>query len=86
VNPNIELNAACAAQQAQAKRDAEAIRKKLLESASKLAADNNADCIVSISAQQEDAEGQSKQKNPREKGQKEDGKPNDIGNHLSDWA
>ena len=84
MNPNISLDAAYAAQQAQAKREAEATRKKLLETASQLAAANE-DCIVSIGSQQEDGENQPK-KNVREQRQKEDTNQDDAGNQVSDWA
>jgi len=84
-NPKSELDAAYAAQQAARKREAEATRKKLLESATRLAAGNE-DCIVSIGAPPEDAQDQAKQQNQREQGRKEDAEENEVGRHLSDWA
>jgi hypothetical protein len=92
MNPNIESNAVYAAQQAEAKRkaeakrEAEAFKKKLAESVARLTA-NDEGGVVGISAQENNAEDQSKQKNQQEKKQKkEDAKPSDSSNHISDWA
>lgn len=69
LNPNAQFDAVCAAQRAQADREAAAIRKKLMESASKLAGSSGAN-IWSIRAQQENAEGRPKQKHEQEGGEK----------------
>lgn len=83
-NPNLALNAAYAAQQAQAKREAEATRKELIRSAMTLAAENE-DCVVSISGQRENPAKQSKH-NQREKKQKADAEHEEVYAHISDWA
>ena len=64
MNQAIDLNAAYAAQQ-QAKKEAAATRKKLFESAMRLASGQE-DCVANVGKQQEDSEGRSKQKNPGE--------------------
>jgi E3 ubiquitin-protein ligase DOA10 len=86
MNPNIESDAVSAVQRAEAKREADAFRKKLSESVANLRADDDG-CVVSIGARQEEAEGQSEQKNQQEKkAKKEDAQPNDVNGHISDWA
>lgn len=83
--PNLAFNAAYAAQKAEAKREAEATRKKLFESASELAGD--ADFVTSIGAQSEDSDRHSQPKNQQEKKEKNRPEPTDAGSsHLSDWA
>ncbi len=84
MNPNLALNAAYAAQQAQAKQEAEATRKELFKSAMTLAAENE-DYVVSIGGQRENHDKQSKQ-NQREKKQKADADHEDVNTHISDWA
>jgi len=89
MNQTIDLNAAYAAQQSQAKKEAAATRKKLFESAMQLASGQE-DCVVSIGKQQENSEGQSKWKNQGESGNKRDNEnkdePNNSSLHRSDWA
>lgn len=84
LNPNLDLNAAYAAQQAQAKREAEATRKKLFDSAIRLAAENE-DCVVSIGSQSENSGNRAKQEHQSRKEEKKD-VGHDAGNHVSDWA
>jgi hypothetical protein len=84
MNVNLDLNAAYAAQQAQARREAEATRKKLFESAMRVAAENEY-CVVSLAGQQENSEGQPDQERERSKGQKK-GSGQDASSHISDWA
>ncbi len=82
-NPNLQFLAACAAQQAQRNREAAAVRKKLMEAASKLAGGSEDD-TWSVRSRQENAEGQSKQN--QERGGRDDTKPEKAGSQLSDWA
>ena len=84
MNPNLDLNAAYAAQQAQAKREAEATQKKLFDSAIKLAAETEG-CVVNVAARQENSERQSKQKNRPEEKRTNDGEQENVG-HISDWG
>lgn len=84
VNPNIQFMAAYAARQAQAKREAAAVRKKLMESASKLAG-GSAEDTLTVRARQENADGQSKKR--KQKGGEEDGiKQGNAVSQISDWA
>jgi hypothetical protein len=83
MNPNSALNAAYAAQRAQAKQRAEANRKELFGSAMTLAAENE-DCVVSIGGQRENSGEQPK--HHREKKQKADAEHEDVNAHISDWA
>jgi|NGEPerStandDraft_6_1074524.scaffolds.fasta_scaffold722210_1 hypothetical protein len=85
VNPNLALDAAYAAQQAQAKREAEATRKELFKSAMTLAAENG-DYVVSIGGQRENPAKQSKQNQWEKKKQKADAEQEDVNAHISDWA
>jgi hypothetical protein len=84
MNLDLALNAAYTAQQAQAKREAEATRKELFKSAMTLAAENE-DYVVSIGGQRENPAKQSKQ-NQREKKQKADAGHEEVNTHISDWA
>jgi len=84
MNANLHLNAAYAAQQAQAKREAEATRKKLFESAIRVAAENEY-CVVSLTGQQENSEGQPEQKRERNKGQKKESAQG-VSTHISGRA
>jgi hypothetical protein len=78
INPNLALDAAYAAQKAEAKREAAAVRKKLLDSALYLTADDG-DVVVSISAEQKNSEEQ-----PKHGKQQQD--QNSENGHISDWA
>jgi hypothetical protein len=88
MNPNIESDVVYAAQRTQAKREAEVFRKKLSASVAGLAAGNE-NCVLSISAQENNADDQSKQENQQEeenKQEKEDAKQDKFKSHISDWA
>jgi hypothetical protein len=86
MNPMIESNEAFAAQRAEAKREAEAFRKKLSESIARLTADDQ-NCVLSINANEHNPDGEAKQKNQQQKKQKEtDAKQNDLSKHISGWA
>ena len=85
VNPLGESNATYAAQ-AEAKREAEAFRKKLEEASAGLPPSDE-DCVVSINAEQENDEGRSQQENRQKKEQKKEDDPEkDADSHISDWA
>lgn len=64
INPNMQLDSLYAAEKAAAKREVERTRKKLLESAAKLAgqAESEEDCIVKLGAHDQE---------PKEQGQKQ---------------
>jgi len=88
MNPSIESNAAYAAERANAKREAEAFRKKLSESVNRLVAGDE-DCIVSIDAQQKDAKDQPQQEQEQEQEKKEKNagaEQKEVRGHISDWA
>jgi len=78
INPNLALDAAYAAQKAEAKREAAATRKKLLDSALRLSADDG-DVVVSISVEQKNSEEQPKHGKQQQDQDAESG-------HISDWA
>jgi len=83
-NPEAQLNAAYAAQQAQARREAEATRKKLTEFASKLAAASEQDIWANWS-QPENPDRQFRQ--GEQNGQPESGARRSLVSHsISDWA
>ncbi len=93
-NPYIQLDTLHAAERAAAKREAAKTRKKLMESASRLAgeADDDEDCVVKLGSREE-SEDQPKQKNRQGQdsrtGQttKTDSKDSeDQSEALSDWA
>jgi hypothetical protein len=68
VNPNAQLDAAYAAQKAAAKQQAEKTRKKLLDSASKLSGEAEAEaCVVKFGAREDSQQG-AKQRNQRQPG------------------
>jgi phage terminase large subunit GpA-like protein len=86
INPNMQLDSLCAAEKAAAKREVERTRKKLLESASKLAgqAESEEDCVVKLGAHDQE---------PKEQGQKqfkrkstEQMSPGNTDQSISDWA
>jgi len=85
MNPNLAFNAAYAAQKALAKREVEATRKKLFESASELAGD--VAFVTSIGAQEENSERHSQQKDHQEKKAGIESEQEGAGtSHISDWA
>ena len=83
-NPNAQLDAAYTAQQAQARRDAAATRKKLTEFASKLSAasDENiwADWSEQGNAGRQFSQSEQKDNQPGE------GRQSGVVNRISDWA
>ena len=86
MNPPIDLNAAAnVAKQIRAESEAKAKRKKLFKSAMGLAAGQE-DCVVNIGKKEEGSDGQSKQKNQQEQGQKKDAEQNGGNCKISDWA
>ncbi|MGA9510978.1 MAG: hypothetical protein WBV55_20320 [Candidatus Sulfotelmatobacter sp.] len=89
INPNMQLDSLNAAEKAASKREAERTRKKLLESASKLAgqAESEEDCIVKLGARdQEQKQGQSRQKQSGRKKSTEQLSSENADNSISDWA
>jgi len=88
INPNAQLNALYAVKKAAAKREAERIRKKLLEFASEPDGESDS-CVVGLGAHEEYQE-QAKQQNQQneESRKKQEGRadPEDADNSISDWA
>jgi hypothetical protein len=91
-NPYIQLDTLHAAERAAAKREAAKTRKKLMESASRLAGDDDEDCVVRLGSREE-SEDQPKQKNRQgqdsgtEQTTKTDSTDSeDQSETLSDWA
>jgi len=91
VNPYAALDALRSAQRAAAKREAELVRGELLESASELAGESDLSdaCAVRLEQRQE-SERQSKrrkqQDEPNRQKPNEDANPEEVENHVSDWA
>jgi hypothetical protein len=83
MNPAVTVNAAYAAQQVQAKQKAEATRKKLFESASRIAGETEG-YIVTISERQGD-NGQQK-KNSRQDTKQERTEADVEVQQVSDWV
>ncbi|MFZ0293046.1 MAG: hypothetical protein WAL52_05535 [Candidatus Sulfotelmatobacter sp.] len=89
INPNMQLESLCAAEKAAAKREIERTRKKLLESASKLAGQaESEDCIVKLGARDHEHEQQDgrKQKQSGRKKSTEQLSSEKADNSISDWA
>jgi len=90
VNPYAALDALRSAQSAAAKREAELVRKKLIESASELAGESDLSdaCVVRLEERQE-SERQSKRRNQQNERNRqkpnEDANPEEVENHVSDW-
>jgi hypothetical protein len=91
INPNIQLDALYAAEKAAAKQEAERTRKKLMESASKLAGESESGeaSIVEIGAREESREESSQGErpdtpDPQKPKDKTDSQ--DAERYLSDWA
>ena len=83
-DPNIQLSALYATE---AKKEAERTRKKLLDSASSLAAE--ADCVVELSGDdpsQQQADSQDKQNHGGQKKQSEEASSENAEGPFSDWA
>lgn len=55
-NPNLQLNAAASAARAEARREVERTRKKLLSASSLLGASDDEDCVVTLNAGQDHEE------------------------------
>lgn len=83
IDPAFAMNAEIAAQQAQAKQRAEATRKKLFESASRIAGESE-DCIVTIGERQGD--GDQQERNNRGDAEQEHAKDGEEVQQVSDWA
>jgi hypothetical protein len=89
VNQYAQLDAVAAAQKAEAKKAAERTRKKLVESASKLAGEAEAEaCVVELNADQEsnDEPKQKSEQRPRNRRQPTKGANSPEANSISDWA
>jgi hypothetical protein len=86
INPNAQLDALNATDKAEAKREAERTRRKLMESASEIAgeAESGEDCVVQLGAD-EGRQKQEKQNHPSRK-KKEPVDTEDKDNSISDWA
>ena len=83
-NPNAQFQAAYAAQQAEARREAAAVRKKLTEFASKLAAAAD-EGIWSKDSDQGNPDRQSREGEQQEKERGQD-KQGGVANRISDWG
>ncbi|MGA8111911.1 MAG: hypothetical protein WBD46_14080 [Acidobacteriaceae bacterium] len=84
-NPNYQLNAIYAAARAEARREAERTRKKLLSAASSLAAEAGEDCIVSLKSRDGGEEEASQQGQHGHNGEPQSREPADDG-PFSDYA
>jgi hypothetical protein len=80
-NPNIQLNSLYAAEKAEAKRETERTRKKLMEFASVLAGEA---CIVKLGAHDESQEQAKQDQRQRSRKEEEDAEARDA--PISDWA
>jgi hypothetical protein len=85
-NPNIQLNTLYAAEKAEAKRETERTRKKLMEFASALAGESGDACVVRLGAREESRE-QAKQQNQGSPKKPKEGPDSEHADHsISDWA
>jgi len=88
-NPNIQLNTLYAAEKAEAKRETERTRKKLMEFASALSGEAGEACVVKLGAH-DGSEEQAKQNQPGEnRSRKKRGEEASSGAgeaSISDWA
>jgi hypothetical protein len=89
-NPNAQLNALYAAEKAEAKRETERTRKKLIEFASVLASECGEPCVVKLEGHEEPQE-QTKQDqrsenrgSPKKQSEQVNPEPGDAS--ISDWA
>jgi hypothetical protein len=88
VNPNAQLDAMYAVQRADAKREAERIRKKLLESASAVAGEAEGEaCVVRLGERESSQEKEAnRQSLPQAHKGNEDDDTDDGEISVSDWA
>jgi hypothetical protein len=88
-NPNIQLNILYAAEKAEAKRETERTRKKLMEFASVLSGEAEEACVVKLGAH-DGSEEQAKQNQPSENRSREkrneEVNPEARDSSISDWA
>ena len=87
INPNMQLDSLYAAEKAAAKREVERTRKKLLESASKLAgqAESEEDWVVKLGARHQERKEQSQKQSKRKKSAEQSSSGN-ADQSISDWA
>jgi hypothetical protein len=90
-NPYAALDALRSAQKTAARREAELVRKELLESASELAGESELSdaCVVRLEARQESRRQSRRRNQQKEHSQPRQEEPADSDvddNHLSDWA
>ncbi len=92
MNPYAALDALRSAQKTAAKRQAELVRKELLESASELAgkSDLSDACVVKLESRQEPQRQPRRRNHLKEQSlpqrEEESADPETADNHLSDWA
>lgn len=91
VNPYAQLDAMYAAQKAEAKRQAARTRRKLTESASRLAGESDCEEVyVARVEERQETEEQGKRQNPQKqdgrKGQKEPTESGEADGSVSEWA
>jgi hypothetical protein len=92
VNPYAALDALRSAQKAESRREAELVRKELLDSASELAGEPELSdaCVVKLEARQESQRQSRRRNQKRERNQASDAESSaseeDDASHLSDWA
>jgi hypothetical protein len=90
-NPYAALDALRSAQKTAARREADLVRKELLESASELAGESELSdaCVVRLEARQESRKQPRRRNQQKEQSQPKREEPADAtadDNHLSDWA
>jgi hypothetical protein len=86
INPASEVNALYAAQQAQARQNAEETRGKLFEAASRVAGDSE-DCFVTLSDEQQgNAEQQEQEQERKQEEEKPESSAEGESSQLSGWA
>jgi hypothetical protein len=92
-NPYAQLDALRSAQKTAARREAELVRKELVESASELAGEGDvSDLTVAPAEEREESQrqprGRNKKSGPTQEKPAETGQPGseEADNHISDWA
>lgn len=88
-NPNIQLNTLYAAEKAEAKRETERTRKKLMEFASVLAGEAGEACVVKLGAHDESREQAKRDRHNEDHGRKKQNErvnPEAGDGFISDWA
>jgi hypothetical protein len=88
-NPNIQLNTLYAAEKAEAKRETERTRKKLMEFVSMLSGEAGEACVVKLRAHdgsEERAKQDQQNENRSRKKQNESANPEAGDFSISDWA